>query len=305
MKKRSKKKLRTWVKVVLFLIIAGAFLTFCYMRYFKEEPATKPVDNPSVEEPSKPSKEPKDPIVEALEKEKYYIPDRLERYKAYKQKNQSKTYKEIVTEVNCDIDRPFYTDIQKADVSKGYLILVNKYYAVDKEYKPASLTPLSTKYTYWGNSYLSSYAYDSYIQMIEDGRSLGYKLMDTSNLRTYSDQEHNFNRSINQNGLEWALKASAKPGHSEHETGLASDIVKQGVSMYDFGSTKEYTWLKENAHKYGFILRYPEGKEYLTGYMYEPWHYRYVGKEAAKYIYENDIVFEEYYAYFCLYKKSC
>lgn len=304
MKRRSKKKLRTWVKVVLFLIIVGAFLAFCYMRYFKEEPATKPVDNPSVEDPN-PSKEPKDPIVEALEKEKYYIPDRLDRYLAYKEKYQNKASSAVVREVNCDIDKPFYTDIQPADVSKGYLILVNKYYAVDKEYKPANLTPLSTNYTYWGNSYLSSYAYDSYIQMIEDGRNLGYKLMDTSNLRSYSDQEYNFNRSINQNGLEWALKASAKPGHSEHETGLASDIVKQGVSMYDFGSTKEYTWLKENAHKYGFILRYPEGKEYLTGYMYEPWHYRYVGKDVAKYIYENDIVFEEYYAYFCLYKKSC
>lgn len=305
MKRRSKKKLRTWVKVVLFLIIAGAFLTFCYMRYFKEEPVTKPVDNPTVEEPSKPSKEPKDPIIEALEKEKYYIPDRLDRYKAYKEKNSNKTYKEIVTEVNCDIDRPYYTDIQPADVSKGYLILVNKYYAVDREYKPTGLTSLSTKYTYWGDSYLSSYAYDSYIQMLEDGRSLGYQLIDTSNLRTYGEQEYLFNKYTKESGLDWALRYSAKPGHSEHETGLASDIVKQGVSMYDFGTTKEYTWLKENAHKYGFILRYPEGKEYLTGYGYEPWHYRYVGKEAAQYIYENDIVFEEYYAYFCLYKKSC
>lgn len=75
--------------------------------------------------------------------------------------------------------------------------------------------------------------------------------------------------------------------------------------MYDFENTEEFDWIKNNAHKYGFILRYPEGKEYLTGYKYEPWHYRYVGVDVATYIYEEDIVFEEYYAYFCEYKNAC
>ncbi len=69
-------------------------------------------------------------------------------------------------------------------------------------------------------------------------------------------------------------------------------------NINDFEKSKEFEWMKKNAHKYGFILRYPENKEYITGYMYEPWHYRYVGIEAATYIYEHNITYEEYYEYF-------
>lgn len=222
---------------------------------------------------------------EDIEKQTYYIPNNLERYLAYN--NGTRTAKEIVTNVNCNIDKEFYTNINPADVSKGYLILVNKYYAVDKNYKPANLTQLGTNYSYRNDSYLATEAYDSYTQMIDDGRSLGYKLIDTSNFRTYNLQADLFNQSVKNNGMAYALKSSAKPGHSEHETGLASDIVKQGVSMYNFGSTAEFNWLKDNAYKYGFILRYPKGKVNETGYKYEPWHFRYVGKTLSSKLYNN------------------
>lgn len=256
-----------------------------------------------IKEPETPET-PKDPFILKLEQEKYYIPDNLERYIAYN--DGVKTPKEIVRDVNCNIDREFYTNTKPADLSNNNLILVNKYYYLDENYKPINAIVLTqNKYSNWSNDMLSKEAYDAFTKMVDDAKELGYYLIDTSAYRSYQTQNTLFNGYLQSNGLEWTLKSSAKPGYSEHQTGLASDIIKVGGTMYGFENTKEFEWIKENAHKYGFILRYPEGKEYLTGYKYEPWHYRYVGKEAAKYIYENDIVFEEYYAYFCEYKKSC
>lgn len=252
---------------------------------------------------SNPLEPEEDSFVKALKQEKYYIPDRLERYIKYN--DGKKTTKQIVTEVNCDIDRPYYTDVQNTDRSMGYLMIVNKYYQLGKGYEPANKKLIPISRSNWGNSYLEETTYNAFMQLVTDAEAQGYKLVNTSAFRTYEDQENLFNNYMKTNGEEWTLKSSAKPGHSEHHTGLATDIVKPGVSMYSFGDTKEFVWLKENAYKYGFILRYPEDKEYLTGYMYEPWHYRYVGKEVAEYIYKNDIVFEEYYAYFCLYKGTC
>lgn len=259
-----------------------------------DKEVTKPVDKPQ-----------DDPFVTALKNEKYYIPNRLDRYLAYKEKNANKQTKDIVTEVNCNIDRPYYTNVQNTDRSMGHLMIVNKYYQLGKGYEPDNKKLISTTYSNWNNSYLEGTTYDAFMKMVKDAESEGYYLVNTSAFRTYEDQESLFNGYLKTNGEEWTLKSSAKPGHSEHHTGFATDIVKRGVSMYSFGETKEFTWVKNNAHKYGFILRYPDGKEYLTGYMYEPWHYRYVGKEVAEYIYENDIVFEEYYAYFCEYKGTC
>ena len=87
---------------------------------------------------------------------------------------------------------------------------------------------------------------------------------------------------------------SAKPGHSEHQTGLSIDVEGSNLDYDLFAESKEFNWMKNNAHKYGFILRYPKGKEHITGFKYEPWHYRYVGKDVASYIYKNNITLEEY-----------
>ena len=244
-------------------------------------------------------------IINELKQEKYYIPSNLDRYIKYKDLT-NKTINEVVTEVNCNLDNEFYTNIKETDLTKGNLILVNKYYYVGETFEPVNPKELEiNKYTYWQGSVLSEDAYTAFIKMVEDAKKLGYSLIDTSAYRTYEYQSYLYNKYLQENGLEWTLKSSAKPGHSEHHTGLATDIVKNGVSMYELENTSEFKWLQENAHLYGFILRYPKGKEYLTGYKYEPWHYRYVGVEAAKYIYEENIVFEEYYAYFCEYKNEC
>ena len=117
-----------------------------------------------------------------------------------------------------------------------------------------------------------------------------------SSFRTYEKQASLWNNNIQANNL-----FLAKPGHSEHQTGLAVDIgTKDSGLTIHFENTKEFQVLKENAHLFGFILRYPKEKENITGYAYEPWHFRYVGAETAKIIYENNLTLEEYFYYYLL-----
>lgn len=109
-----------------------------------------------------------------------------------------------------------------------------------------------------------------------------------------------YNNYAKRDGYEAADTYSARPGYSEHQTGLAVDIDNGKEYFTNFEKTKEFTWMQENAYKFGFILRFPENKVTETGYQYESWHYRYVGKEIAKYIHDNDLCFEEYYARFLI-----
>ena len=99
-------------------------------------------------------------------------------------------------------------------------------------------------------------------------------------------------------GSDYTNTVSAKPGFSEHQTGLALDIIEKGGQMSEFENSKAYPWLKENAYKYGFILRYPKDKTYLTGYAFESWHYRFLGKDLAKKVYDEGITYDEYYAFY-------
>ena len=112
-----------------------------------------------------------------------------------------------------------------------------------------------------------------------------------SGYRSYYDQKSTYNYWVSVYGQKDADTISARPGHSEHQTGLAFDITSLNSS---YGETEEGIWLRENCFKYGFIIRYPKGKEHITGYAYEPWHIRYVGVEHATYIMNNNLTLEEY-----------
>ena len=133
---------------------------------------------------------------------------------------------------------------------------------------------------------------------IYDAEEAGYAFKINSAYRSYEKQVNIYNGWVNQDGTEKADTYSARPGYSEHQTGYAFDVRDYPKTNDDYGKTKSFTWVSQNAHKYGFILRFPKGKEYITGYQYESWHYRYCGIECATYIYEHDITFEEYYEYF-------
>jgi len=119
----------------------------------------------------------------------------------------------------------------------------------------------------------------------------GAKLKIISGFRSYSYQKQVYNDYVEEYGEKKTNTFSAKPGYSEHQTGLALDICEDSDK---FINTKEDIWLQKNAYKFGFIIRYPKGKEDITGYKYEPWHIRYVGKKHAKRIYEKRLTLEEY-----------
>ena len=128
--------------------------------------------------------------------------------------------------------------------------------------------------------------------MQADAKALGLNIPLVSGYRSYETQENLYNKYVKKDGEKKANTYSAKPGESEHQTGLAFDI---GSVDRSFANTIEAKWLAENAYLYGFIIRYPKDKEEITGYNYEPWHLRYVGQELAKYLKKNNLTLEEYY----------
>ena len=225
--------------------------------------------------------------------EKYFITSRLQRYINYYNKNY--TYHDIVTNVNCNLDFDYYTHVQNTDLEKNTLEITNKYYKLKESYKPDDLVTIATKYNLGTNNLMRKEAYNAFVEMANDALSDNISLKNASAFRSYDYQSNIYNKYVQQDGKKAADTYSARAGYSEHQTGLATDINSVNAS---FQYTKEYKWLITNAYKYGFILRYPKGKENLTGYVYEPWHYRYVGKKVSKIIQKEDLTFEEYYAYY-------
>ncbi|MDG0842175.1 M15 family metallopeptidase [Staphylococcus equorum] len=135
-------------------------------------------------------------------------------------------------------------------------------------------------------------------QMINDADKQGFQLIIISGFRSYFKQSRLFYIYVNRDGLKKAKTYSAEPGYSEHQTGLAFDVASPGLDesiKEQFQYTKESKWLQDNAHNYGFIIRYPKGKEHITGFMYEPWHLRYLGKEDAVKITNQNLTVEEYF----------
>ncbi len=236
-----------------------------------------------------------------LAQEKYFIAKEFDNYYAYYLKHKKMEIKDIVSIINCKVDQEYYSLALPTDMSKEEAIIVNKYYTLKEDYIPDDLVNVSMDYA-WGNYgdiRVRKIAYDNFLDMWQAASQAGYYLMINSAFRTYQEQEIVFNNYKDSYGEDYALSIAAKPGYSEHQTGLALDIFsKTNSNRKTFKDSEVAKWLADNAYKFGFILRYPSDKVDLTGYDYEAWHFRYVGPEIAKYIYENDITFEEYYAYF-------
>lgn len=179
------------------------------------------------------------------------------------------------------------------------LILVNKHNrapAVPVALVKPDVRP--TKESVSENIYMQPVAARALEELFDDALDEGITLYATSGFRSYSTQKAIFERKLGTMSEKAANASVAKPGYSEHQTGFAMDVeghssLGSGL-IQDFGETPEGKWLAENCHKYGFIIRYPKGKTDITGYVYEPWHIRYVGKEAAAEITALDVTFEEY-----------
>lgn len=146
---------------------------------------------------------------------------------------------------------------------------------------------------------VSEVALNAFNEMQEAAAEEGLDIYISSSYRSYADQERIYNRYVEEDGKEAADTYSARPGHSDHQTGLTFDLNSIDDS---FGDTPESDWVKVNAHKYGFIIRYPEGKQDITGYQYEPWHIRYIGVEKATEVYESGLCLEEFLGVDSVYK---
>lgn len=173
------------------------------------------------------------------------------------------------------------------------ILIVNKSYPLPKGYVPKNTYNDATGKRYCSDC-IDKDAYSEYKQMKADATALGLNIWIQSGYRSYELQETLYNNYVNRDGKLAADTYSARPGYSEHQTGLAFDL--NSISD-DFQYTNEGKWVSENAWKYGFILRYPKSKESITGYKYESWHLRYVGKDLATKLYNNGdwITLEEHF----------
>lgn len=165
------------------------------------------------------------------------------------------------------------------------ILLVNKQYPLSKEFGDNLCTDATS------SECLEENTKNAYKEMYKAAQNSGISLPIVSGHRNYEYQSKLYERYVARDGEKKAYMYSAKPGYSEHQTGLSMDLVQASDSFTD---TSEDKWLRNNAHKYGFILRFPKGKEHITGYKYESWHYRYVGKEHASIIHERGVCLEEY-----------
>lgn len=180
-------------------------------------------------------------------------------------------------------------------------VMVNKEYGIPDSYTPSDLVYPDVRFTFTEKiekRMMRSEAAKALEKMFAGAEEDGVYLAGVSAYRSLATQTSLFNRYVKKDGEEKAKTYSAVPGYSEHQTGLSIDISgSDGKCAAEscFGGTKEANWLSEHAAEYGFIIRYPEGKQAITGYKYEPWHVRYVGQDIAAFISEKDITLEEYY----------
>lgn len=168
------------------------------------------------------------------------------------------------------------------------VVIANKTYSLPSNFAPNNLVTI--------NGYIKvvDYVKDAFLSLSSDAKAIGLNIYASSAYRSYSNQKYIYENYVSMDGKENADRYSARAGYSEHQTGLAIDVNTIDMT---FDNTSESVWLRENAYKYGFIIRYPKGKEEITGYMYEPWHIRYVGKELSNKLYKDGsyITLEEYY----------
>ena len=175
---------------------------------------------------------------------------------------------------------------RKAELKKWNLLLVNEWNAIPDDYE-IETAEVEDGYV------VDERICDALKEMLEDCRDAGYSPIIISSFRTREKQQYLYDHTANK-------ADTALPGHSEHECGLAADIIDAGSAGWSDPLIDEQEdmpaqkWLMEHCQDYGFILRYPKDKEEITGIIYEPWHYRYVGKKYAKEIMEKGLCLEEY-----------
>ena len=257
--------------LTLFILIGGIFLLYKNFMIIPESKINNTKENI---------------ITNEFKNISYYKKENLIRYKNYKNLNDYDT-ETIVTNVNIGIDSAYYTNVKTIDNIEEN-ILINKYNKLKDDFIPNNLVNIN-------NTKISKIAYDNYLIMKKKMEEENLNLTIISAYRTKEMQNNLYSNYCKKEGAEKADTYSARPRHSEHETGLAIDVTVPGKNYLEFEKEKEYEWLKNNSYKYGFILRYPKNKTDITGYIFEPWHYRFIGVDLATKVYISTLTYDEYY----------
>lgn len=222
----------------------------------------------------------------------YFKSENLYRYIDYYYSD----YEQSVVHVNIGLDKEFYTDANII-TEFSHSVLVNKYNKLDSTFVPDNLTQIEERFTKGNDKqYLERTAQAAFQEMCEAALLDNMHILANSAYRSYQNQQEVYDTYLRLYGQTYVDNYVAVPGFSEHQTGLALDVAAKGYNT--FKNSPEYKWMIDNSYKYGFILRYSNEKQNITGYKYESWHFRYVGRDIAKYIHENNITYEEYYVMF-------
>ncbi len=320
MAKKRRRKLRTEVKramlYILVFVIVGIYAINESIKIYKEEQYKKTDEYKLIEIGYEKEKaeyiinNTNDEIVNYLKtnnynetyydiiSSKYYLNKNFEAYVQYQELHEKEEIDLIIALVNTNAASGWYNKEIDTDITKGDLILVNKFYHLNNEFERDDLVKAQLSYAYADNEAAEKVLLAFKDMKADVEEKLGVRLMINSSYRSYETQEEIYNE-FKKVSLKYADSYAARPGYSEHQTGLAIDITSlEHPNAKVFSESEEYEWLKNNCYKYGFILRYPENKENITGYSTESWHFRYVGEIAAKKIHDENITFDEYYAYY-------
>ncbi|RGG28351.1 D-alanyl-D-alanine carboxypeptidase family protein [Coprobacillus sp. AF24-1LB] len=230
----------------------------------------------------------------------YEHSENKERYQTYQKEHPNLSKKEVITLVNMNRDFDFYGKIIKQEHPNDLNTIVNKYYQLDENYEPNDLVDINTNAGTYGKPYSKHTArkvvYDDFQALKQACLNKGFELYVSSGYRSTTWQKEIYNHMVETYSVERADETCSRPGHSEHTTGLGLDIALDQYKYEEVENHPQYQWFLSQLSNYGFILRYPKEKENLTGYSYEAWHIRYVGKELAQKIEKSGLTFDEYYA---------
>lgn len=231
----------------------------------------------------------------------YWNKDFKKRYTSYKTENQI-SWQDAVTFVNIGMDTPRYSNISEIGIPEALDVWVDKYRKLPADFFPDDLQNIKRKYCSRSLK-LRSEACEAFETMCEAAIEDGIKLTAVSAFRDYQYQEKVYFRYYTKKlpFSEYSAtrdRVSARAGHSEHQTGYAVDVGCDEDSLLEetFENTEAGIWIAQNCTKYGFILRYPKDKEHITGYKYEPWHFRYLGIDLARRVYESGLTYDEFCA---------
>lgn len=291
-KKKIKIKKKNFIIFIIFIVLIGfsfTKLTTLILNTF--DSPKKEIENKTLTKKEKKLQK----LNNINKKISYFKMENLDRYISYKNKNKDLSDEQIIKDVNMDLDKKQYEDMHETINLNKINILVNKHNYLKEDYVPENLKSLSSTYAL-SNMKMVEEAANAFESLSKDASKENYKIIAMSTYRSYEYQIDLYNKYVKSDGKDAADTYSGRPGNSEHQTGLAVDVYNQTETYTNFEKTKEYNWMQENAYKYGFILRFPKDKENETGYEFESWHYRYVGKDIAKYIHKHNITLEEYIA---------